>query len=139
MECLIFFWCYRCLHWHFEFFSVLRSYINGLVTPWYINVAPKHSTLYGRFIALVSNREWNSQNCGCWSADIHLEWRFLWISFLQTPWLTATSYAFVYSFGSIEKVQLKTEVKKEKKSFNPRLQQYLQGQWYHILLHKWFS
>ena len=32
--------------------------INGLVTPWYINVAPKRGTLYGRFIALV---QWTVQ------------------------------------------------------------------------------
>ena len=43
------------------------------------------------------------------------------LSFKPLDW-PLTLYAFIYSFGSIEKVQLKTGVKKEKKSFNPRLQ-----------------
>ena len=41
--------------------------------------------------------EMKSSNCGCWSADIHLEWRFFWISFLQHSWLVP-DFLCIYLF-----------------------------------------
>ena len=90
---------------------------------WGIKAVSKHScdtTVY--FFFQIDFGEWNPQNGGRWSADIHLEWRFLWISFLQTPWLTP-DFVCIYLFIWIyRESSTKDRSQKRKKSFNPRLQ-----------------
>ena len=81
--------------------------------------------LYPSILAIpqpISNRLWGNEILNMADADqltyILSGDSFESLSFNPLDW-PLTSYAFIYSFGSIEKVQVKTGVKK---SFNPWLQ-----------------